>query len=314
MGDEFLQWRSNTILELCNGSTKVAEIDFVRNTFWINGTLTVGSAKKSVSSLVDVTPGTVAAGKAVVTDASNNVGRFETITADALDLSSGTPASHPINLEGLTLADNTNAIRGVSIIPTRASGWTSFTGVVTTTPAQVYTDFRQLQTDGAAEVLGFGSFCDMLSGASCVSLFAGQDIVTVNSGATVLTASAAPAVGIFGRFIKVLLDGEIFNSGGVAANLFLGFQANVTDVQAEDTSFINAEVASGGVQNFIKFQCTAAKGATYLFNFTDDNGEPISASNGTDLADISATANAGWIKLKIGAADKYIALYDKKTE
>jgi len=291
MGAEFIQWRSNTLLELVNGSTKVAEIDFAAGTIWCNGTLYAGSTKST---------------RAKVTNAAS--GNFDTI-----DFSSHTPSSHPINLEGLTLADNTNAIRGASINPTRASGWISFTGVVTDTPAQVYTDFRQLQTNGDAEVLGFGSFCDMLSGASCASLFSGQDIVTVNSGATVLTAGGVPGVGIFGRFIKVLLDGETFNSGGVAANLFLGFQANVTDVQKEDTSFINAEVASGGLQNFVKFQCTAAEGATYLFNFTDDNGEPVSASNGTDLADISATANAGWIKIKVGSSDKYIPLYDKKA-
>jgi hypothetical protein len=235
------------------------------------------------------------------------------ISEQGFDLSSITPTSHPLNFSSMTLADNTNVIRGTSINPTRASGWTSFTGTVGATPAQVYTDFRQLQSSGVAEVLGFGSFCDMLSGASCASLFAGQDIVTVNSGATVLTASAAPAVGVFGRFIKVLLDGETFNSGGVAANLFLGFQANVTDVQGQDTSFINAEVASGGVQNFVKFQCTAGAGATYLFNFTDDNGQPVSASNGVILADIKDTANAGYIRIKVGSADKFIPLYDLKA-
>lgn len=219
----------------------------------------------------------------------------------------------PIDFSEMVLPDNTNVIRGASIIPTRVSGWTSFSGVVTTTPAQVYSDYRELHTGGVAEVLGFGSFPYMDSGASCASLFGGQDIAYVSTGATVLTAGGAPAIGVFARFMKVVIDGATFNSGGVAACFFAGFQANVTDVQAKDTSIGNFEIASGGIQNIFKIQCSAAKGATYLYNFTDDNGEPVSASNGTDLADISATINAGWIKIKVGSSDKYIALYDKKA-
>jgi hypothetical protein len=87
----------------------------------------------------------------------------------------------------------------------------------------------------------------------------------------------------------------------------------VTDVQAEDTSIVNAEVASGGIENIIKMQCSAAKGATYLLNLTDDNGEPASVTNGTTLADISATANAGWIRVKIGTEVRYIPLYEVKA-
>ena len=259
------------------------------------------------------TPGLVEASRVVVADASKNVSRFETIGTDALDMSSGTPVSHPINMEGLTLAANTNAIRGASVNPTRTSGWTSFSGTVGATPAQVYTDYRELHTTGVAEVLGFGLFPYMDATASAASMFAGQDIAFVSAGATVLTAAGAPGTGIFARWMKVTLDGETFNSGGVAAAFFASVQANVTDVQAQDTSIGNFEVASGGIQNVFKLQCSAAKGATYLFNFTDDNGEPVSASNGTDLADIHLTANAGWIKLKVGSVDKYLALYDKKA-
>jgi hypothetical protein len=260
-----------------------------------------------------VTAGTVTASKAVIVDASKNIGRFETITTDAVDLSSGTPVSHPINMEGLTLAADTNAIRGASVNPTRTSGWTSFSGTVGATPAQVYTDYRELHTTGVAEVLGAGSFPYMDATASCASMFAGQDIAYVSAGATVLSAAAAPGVGIFARTMKTTLDGETFTAGGVAAAFFASVQANVTDVQAEDTSVGNFEIASGGIQNVFKLQCTAAKGATYLFNFTDDNGEPVSLTNGSDLNDISATANAGWIKVLVGSTVRYIPLYAVKA-
>lgn len=257
--------------------------------------------------------GTVVASKTVAVDASKNIGRFETITSDALDLSSGTPISHPINMESLTLADNTNAIRGASVNPTRTSGWISFSGTIANTPAAVYTDYRELHTTGTGEVLGIGSFPYMDATASCQSMFAGQDIAYVSAGATVESAAGAPGIGIFGRFVKTVLDGETFTSGGVAAAMFLSVQANVTDVQAQDTSIFNTEVASGGIQNILKFQCSAAKGATYLFNFTDDNGEPVSLTNGTDLADISGTANAGWIKVLVGSTVRYIPLYAVKA-
>ena len=87
----------------------------------------------------------------------------------------------------------------------------------------------------------------------------------------------------------------------------------MTDVQAEDTAMQIMEVASGGVKNIIKFQCTAAKGATNFIEFTDDNGEPVSLTNTGVLDDISATANAGWIRVKVGASDRYIALYELKA-
>lgn len=238
---------------------------------------------------------------------------FETLAIDGLDFTESTPESHVIDFSGMTLAASTNVIRGASVIPTRASGWTSFSGTVSTTPAQVYSDYRELHTSGAAEVLGFGSFPYMDSGASCASLFGGQDIAYVSTGAIVTTAGGSPGVGVFSRWGKVVIDGATFNSGAVAAGQFLAFQANVTDVQAGDTSMVNWEVASGGIQNMIKFQCSAAKGATYFANFTDDNGEPVSLTNVGTLNDISATANYGWIRVKVGSSDRYIPLYELKA-
>lgn len=236
------------------------------------------------------------------------------ITAsNGISMASASPTSHAINFSSLTLAADCNVIRGTDITPTRTSGWISFSGAVTNTPTAVYTDYRQLTTAGVAEVLGIGSFPTMLSGASCASMFALQAICQVDAGATVLTAGAAPAIGIFPIFSKVLLNGETFNSGGVAAAAFLSFQANVTSVAAEDTSMVNMEIASGGIRSIFKIQDTAAGGGTYLFDFTDDLGKPCSLTNGSDLNDIKDTANAGWIKVRIGSTTRYIPLYAAKA-
>lgn len=231
-----------------------------------------------------------------------------------LDFAGNTSPGHVLNFTGMTLAASSNVIRGASVNPTRSSGWTSFSGTVGATPAQVYSDYRELHTSGVAEVLGFGSFPYMDATASCASMFARQDIAFVSAGATVLSAAGAPGVGVFAQWGKVTLDGPItFNAAGVAAAQFLSFQANVTDVSALETSMADWEVASGGIKQMIRFQCSAAKGAQYLINFTDDNGEPVSLTNAGTLNDISATANAGWIRVKVGSSDRYIPLYELKA-
>src|SRR3990167_33511 len=109
----------------------------------------------------------------------------------------GSPSTHPLLFTGVTLPDNSNVIRGIDIIPTRSSGWTAFTGTVTATPAAVYTDYRELHTAGAAEVLGYGSFTFMDSGASCKSLWGGQFIAEADAGSTVLAATSV-GDGVFG--------------------------------------------------------------------------------------------------------------------
>jgi len=258
-----------------------------------------------------VTGGTVTASKTVVVDASKNIGRFETITTDAIDMSSGTPASHPLNFESLTLPANSNAIRGASVNPTRTSGWISFSGTVGATPAQVYTDYRELHSTGVAEVLGAGFFPFMDSGASCASMFAVQAICQVDAGSTVLTAGGSPAVGIFPIFAKLLLNGETFNSGGVAAAMFLSVVSNVTDVSSQDVAAINVENGSGTTKSLLHLVNTA-NGFTNLLWLPDD-GKPASLTNGSDLNDISATANAGWIKVLVGSTVRYIPLYAAKA-
>lgn len=231
---------------------------------------------------------------------------------EGIDLSSGTPTSHPINMEGLTLAANTNAIRGANVNPTRASGWISFSGTVSTSPAAVYSDYRELHTTGTAEVLGIGSFPYMDSGASCKSMYGCQFIAFVSTGSTIAAATAA-GEGVFALWGKTTIDGASVNASGVAAAAWLSFQANVTDVSALDTAMINMEIASGGIRSVFKVQDSASGGATYFADFTDDLGKPCSLTNGTTLADIKDTANAGWIRVRIGSTDRYIALYALKA-
>ena len=221
-----LHWEtlSDSLMVLMSDQTVVLEID--GTTLNLRGTVKMGAdlISPSATELAAINGLTATAAQLNVLDGGN------------LDYSSASPADHPINLEGLTLAANTNAIRGANVNPVRVSGWIAFTGTVGATPAQVYHNYYNLTTTGVAEVLGNGSFPMMASGASCASMFAEQNIAQVDAGATVLSASGAPAVGIFASWNKVLLDGATFISGGVAAVEFLDFQANQIDVQAQDTT------------------------------------------------------------------------------
>lgn len=212
-----------------------------------------------------------------------------------------------LDFSNRVLGSSMNVLRGATVPPTRISGWTSFSGTVTATPAQVYSDYRELHTAGVAEVLGAGFFPFMDSGASCASLFAGQFIAEVDAGATVLTAAGAPAIGVFPLWAKCLLNGETFNSGGVAACAFLSFQANVTDVSAEDTSILNMEIASGGIRSVFKLGVTGAAGATHLFDFTDDIAPVI--DDPTLYKDPNAATCDKGLVVRIGSTLYMIPLY-----
>lgn len=207
------------------------------------------------------------------------------------------PATHPLLFTGMTLAPSCNVIRGALVNPTRTSGWTSFSGTVGATPAQVYTDYRELHTTGVAEVLGFGSFPYMDSGASCASLFGGQDIAFVSAGATVLTAGAAPMVGIFGRVIKTTIDGATVNAGAQIAALALSVQANVTSIVGELSSIAYCEVASGELKNIFHLNATANKLATNLFSFSAAVSPLTTGGSGTPTA-----ASGTWYNLRFNIA------------
>jgi len=291
---------SDTRLWIHDGATNIMDID-TSNGVRIDSAFKIGTdlVSPSSSELAAINGLTATAAQLNILDAGN------------LDLASTSPAGHAIDLEGMTLAANKNAIRGASVNPTRTSGWISFSGTVGATPAQVYTDYRELHTTGVAEVLGAGFFPFMDSGASCASMFAVQAICEVDAGSTVLTAGGLPAVGIFPIFAKLLLNGETFNSGGVAAAIFLAVQSNVTDVSAQDVSALNIENASGVTKSLLHLTNTA-NGFTNLLWLPDD-GLPASLTNGSDLNDISATANQGWIKVLIDSTVRYIPLYAAKA-
>ena len=218
----------------------------------------------------------------------------------------GSPPSHILLFTGVVLATDANVIRGIAVAPKRTSGWTAFTGTITTTPAQCYSDYRELHTAGVAEVLGIGSFPFMDSGASCASMFAAQFICEVDAGATVLTAGGVEGVGIYPLFAKLLLNGETFNSGGVAAAIFASVQANVTDVSAQNVAGIHFEVASGKIRSLFYLKATGGAGATYLFEIADDISEPAKSTSSS----VTNVGTKGWIKVKVGTVDRYIALGD----
>lgn len=227
------------------------------------------------------------------------------ISPSSLSFDGEAPSSHVINFTGVTLAASSNLIRGTSIAPTRASGWISFSGTVTATPAQVYTDYRELHTAGAAEVLGIGSFPFMDSGASCKSMFALQAICQVDAGSTVLSAAGDPAIGIFPIWAKLLLNGETFTSGGVAAAAFLSVQANVTDVSGENVSVFNIEQASGVIKDIFYFRATSGSW-TNFFTFAAEQAPIIAWGADNDPKD--STPDKG-LRVKVGAVEYQIPLY-----
>ena len=215
------------------------------------------------------------------------------IDGAGIDFAGGTFTNHPLDLESIVLASNTNVIRGASINPTRASGWISFSGTIGATPAQCYTDYRELHTTGVAEVLGIGSFPYMDSGSSCASLYAGQFISFVSSGATVLTAASAPLTGVNAIVAKSVIDSATVNTGAQIAAIALSVQANATDISGRLSAIAYMEVASGLLQNIFYLNATASNLATNLFNFSAAVSPLTTGGSGTPTA-----ASGTWYNLR----------------
>lgn len=280
-----------------SGSTKgiPLKVDGVQYYIPVQTTVT------KIDYLSVTTPGVVEASKAVVVDAAKAFSGIRNITFNTTEAL----ATHPLVFSEITLAENTNVIRGTSVNPTRSSGWISFSGTVGATPAAVYTDYRELHTTGVAEVLGFGVFPFMDDGASCKSMFALQAICQVDAGSTVLSAAGAPATGIFPIFSKCLLNGETFTAGGVAAAMFASVQANVTDVSAENVSVFNIENASGIIKDIFYLKATAGSWRNF-FTFADEQS-PVLAW-GADAADCSGAPTKG-LRCMVGAVEYWIPMY-----
>ena len=75
---------------------------------------------------------------------------------------------------------------------------------------------------------------------------------------------------------------------------------------------VNNSIAGDVTSAILITKSGANTGFTNLFTLLDD-GHPASLTNGSDLNDISATANAGWIKVVVGSTTRYIALYAVKA-
>ena len=226
----------------------------------------------------------------------------------SIDFANSAPTSHGIDFSSMTLQDSMNVIRGASVNPTRASGWISFSGTVGATPAQVYTDYRELHTTGVAEVLGFGSFPYMDSGSSCASMFAGQDIAYVSTGATVASAAGAAGTGVYARWMKTTIDNATFTSGGRAAVNFKSFQANVTSVGGEESAIDDIEVASGQIGSIWRIRKTAGAISRALIWFDSATVAPIIQTTSLFTDPNAATCEKG-LHVRIGNVSYMIPLY-----
>jgi len=226
------------------------------------------------------------------------------VLGSGLSMAGASPASHPINLEGLTLAASCNVIRGTDIVPTRVSGWTCFTGTLDGVSA--YTDYRELHTAGADIAYGFGSFGFMDSGASCNTILSLQAITSVLSGSTLTTASGSPLAGAYAAQFKTLFDGATINSGAISAVACFLYQANVTDISGQQTSVLQLSVDSGLLQNIIHLNCGAHALSTYFLNVSEATSPFLSWR--ADNQPNAAPADLG-IRRKVGSGEYWIPLY-----
>ena len=226
------------------------------------------------------------------------------VGAAQIDMSSTTPASHPINMESLTLPASSNAIRGTNVVPTRVSGWTCFTGTLSGVSA--YMDYREMHTAGADIVYGEGLFGFMDSGASCSTILSLQAITTVNSGATLTTAGGSPLSGAYAAQFKMLFDGATINSGAISAVACFLYQSNVTVISGEQTSILQLSIDSGLLQNIFHINCGAAALSTYFVNFSTETSPVLNW--GADNQPNAASADKG-LRCLVGAVEYWIPLY-----
>lgn len=142
------------------------------------------------------------------------------------------------------------------------------------------------------ELAGLSGKTITLSGAS---KFTGGAFGMVEwDGVGTLVLSANHVLAAFGALTNVTKTGGTFTQTGD----FAAF-ATLNNASASYASF-NAGVYFG------------PNSVTVPFKFTDE-ADVASVTNGAYLADISATINAGYIKVLVGSSARYIALYELKA-
>lgn len=239
---------------------------------------------------------------------------FDEIQTNSIDMSSGTPTSHAINMSNMTLPASSNALRGASVNPTRTSGWVSFSGTIGATPEQCYTDYRELHTTGVAEVLGFGCFPFADDGATVASMLGNQTILSFSSGSTLLTRGGDPVKGAHAGWFKIVMDdGSTFDTGGrvapVWSDLQLNGSAGLGAIGEEAFNFI----ASTGSRVRAVFRLENAGGTSGWDSFAELDEEtstgPVIAW-GADATGPMATPTKG-LRFKAGSTEYQIPLYIK---
>jgi len=218
-----------------------------------------------------------------------------------LNFAGATPGTHPVDFTGVTLPASCNAIRGTGITPTRTSGHIAFEGTLSGTSA--YMAYFQLNTAGSDIIYGLGSFAFMNSGASCDTCLSLQAITTISAGAT-LTSGSVLNGGYAAQF-KMLWDGATVSSGMVTAVASFLYQANVTQVQGEQSSVLQLSVDSGLVQNIIHINAGSVL-STYFLNFSTETSPVLNW--GADGDPKTDSPDKG-LRCKVGSAEYWIPLY-----
>ena len=137
----------------------------------------------------------------------------------------------------------------------------------------------------------------MDSGSSSASLWGGQFISFVSSGATVLTAAAAPLTGVYAIVCKSVIDSATVNSGAQIGAIALSVQANATDISGEASCMAYMEVASGAVRDIFYLNATASNLATNLFRFSAAVSPLTTGGSGTPTA-----ASGTWYNMRLSVA------------
>jgi hypothetical protein len=181
-------------------------------------------------------------------------------------------------------------------------------------------------TDGNG-VIGIKSVVVNTAALTDGEVFAGQFIAKHNHATNIMTAQASligleawayiSAAGVartciggnFGWHNEA--TGGTYGAGSVIRGIQIFCDNNAGGNDPVESTGLCIWNQAGTIINAINV-VNSGSGFTYFVAFTDD-GAPASQTNGSDLNDISGTANAGWVKVLVGSTVRYIALYAVKS-